>query len=129
MIEPYLIDIGLEILKIAGGILIPMLTIAGTLYAKKLERKIERNALRSEIDKLTTWAGEAKTFQLMSMTERRQAIKESIQLYVYDNNMKISDVEIELMIDRSLQGLRKLEHIGEAIYKLNRMEVRDGSVD
>jgi hypothetical protein len=128
MIEPYLIDIAIEVLKALGGILVPVITTVAILYKRKLdlkfqaaERKFQRSEVQREIDRYAQWAGELQSFKLLGIEEKKQTIKDAIERYVLDNNISITESELNLMIERALllpKTFRKL--------LLSRLEEHDG---
>ena len=123
-IEPYALNIALEVLKILGGVLVPVLTIIVTVYAKKFENKMKRKAIQGEIDRLTLWADQANSFKLMSAAEKADTVLDTVRLFALESGIAISDSELLLMIDRSMQSLVKLQMTGLKLMKLKR-EVND----
>ena len=126
MIEPYLLNIGLEILKMVGGILVPLLTIIFTIYANKFKKSIERNQVKGEVDRLVQWALQAKSFQTMKLDDRIGAIMESARLFMAENNITMTNTELTIMIENSLAGLKKLEAARYKINRLRKLEEQDG---
>ena len=102
MIEPYLIDIAIEILKILGGIMIPLITTMAILYKNKVERRFQKSEVQREIDRYANFAQKLRGFEIMSLEDRRQAIKDDILIFIQDNNIPISDTELNLMIEKAL---------------------------
>lgn len=115
MIEPYLIDIAIEILKVLGGILVPVITMAAILYKRKIElkfqaaeRKFQKSEVQREIDRYVNFAGKLKGFEAMPINDKVQAIKDDILIFVQSNGIVLSDTELELMIEKALTIPRKL---------------------
>lgn len=116
MIEPYLIDIGIEVLKIIIGIAVPLITIMGTIYANKFRRRFERNEVQREIDHIARFAQQLGTFQSMNIEDRIDAIMDEIQYFVMQNNINISQGQLRLMVEKSLimpRTIRKLQIMEE----------------
>ena len=117
MIEPYLIDIAIEILKALGGILVPVITTAAILYKRKIdlkfqatERKFEKSEVQHEIDKYINFAGKLKGFETMPIEDKIQAIKDDILIFIQDNGIVISETEIRLMIEKALTMPKSLRY-------------------
>lgn len=102
MIEPYLIDIGIEALKILGGVMIPLLTTMAILYKNKIERRLQKSEVQREIDRYVNFAGKLKSFEIMTIKDKVEAIKDDILIFIQDNNIVMSDAELNLMIEKAL---------------------------
>jgi hypothetical protein len=102
MIDPIILDIGLEIVKAILGVAVPAMTIYLTIYTKKIGDKMERKArlenerrereeLQNEINRQTAVAFTARSFELMDYDTRVEAIVENIKVYAMKNNLILHD--------------------------------------
>lgn len=121
MIEPYLLDMALEVLKIIGGVLIPVLTMLGMTYKRKFERQFKKNEIEKEIARYTQWASKLQSFETMDTESKKQTIMKDITPFVIDMDINISNTELELMIEKALTMPKSLK------YRLLK-EAKDGLV-
>lgn len=121
MVEPLLLTIGLEILKVVGAALVSSLTVFIAMYAKKYERRFQRNEVQGEIDRYTRWANEMQAFRLLGVEEKKQTIKEAVEQFVLENNISITESELNLMIERALLLPKAFRNL-----LLSRMEEHNG---
>lgn len=110
MIEPYLVDIAIEILKVLGGILIPVLTMLGMMYKRKFERQLKKNEIEKEIARYTQWASKIRSFESLGTEDKKRTIMEDIKPFVADLEIDISDTELYLMIEAALTMPKSLKY-------------------
>lgn len=106
--DPVVLDVALEVIKAIVGVVIPALTIALTFYTKRLNDKLKRKSLKDEIHRLTQFAEETESFKLMNTKEKEETLLESMKVFVVQNDITISDAELELLVERALQSERNL---------------------
>ena len=114
MIEPYLLDIAIEVLKLLGGIMIPVITTIAILYKNKLERRFKKGEVQREIDRYANFAQKLRSFEMMPFEDRIQTIKDDILIFIQDNDIVMSEMEINLMIEKALTVPLKLFRLQEA---------------
>lgn len=112
-IEPYMLNIALEVLKILGGVLIPALTIFVTIYAKKWQRNQIRKDVRNEIRYVTQISTD--TFKLMSFELKKETTLQHLYKFLADEGYNISEPELELMVERELSAPKRLERLALSI--------------
>jgi hypothetical protein len=127
MISPEILEILLEVLKAILGVAVPALTIWLGFYTRRISKKMEQKALQNEVDRLTTVATQTRTFEEMDFDLKVLAIVESLQLYARQNDIIITDTELQMLVEKSFTSLKTLERIGKNLYKLHRLsEEKDG---
>jgi hypothetical protein len=129
MEDPFVLNIALEVVKAIIGVAIPALTIYLTFYTKRVQEKVERKALQNEIDRLTSHALQAKSFELMDYGSRVEAVVESIRTYAMRNDMMLHDVEIKLLVEQSFSSLKSLENVGLQLYKFKMERKNENLID
>ena len=112
MFEPYALNIALEILKILGGVLVPLLTIGITIYAKKFENKMERKAIKDEIRFHIVTGEQVEFFSAMEGDNKIETVMEAVQPFIMESGIAISEVELRIMIEQALSTPRKLAMAG-----------------
>ena len=120
MLEPTALSIGLEILKMIGGVLVPFLTIIFTIYAKKWEAAAKRKDIKDEVNRLTQLANSVDSFKLMNSEQKVETIRASIISYAAERNINITIQEIDLLIENSIQSAKRFELYGLKLMKLNK---------
>lgn len=123
--EPYALSIALEILKILGGIFVPVMTIGITIYAKKLENKMGRKAVRDEISRHVLAGEQVKFFSSMKDEDKVSTVLEAVGLFVMESGIAISDVELRMMIEQALSTPRKLAVAGMKLGLVNKDAIKE----
>lgn len=81
-------------------------------FFNKIEREIKRKSLISEINRYLAYVEQVKSFQLMSAKTKRETIQEKAQQYAMENGIAITEMELALIIEKSIQSLWSLESTG-----------------
>ena len=118
MIDPFVMDIIIEIVKAIVGVVIPAMTIYLAFYTRRFNERMERKALQDEVNRLTTFSSQARSFELMDLDSKIDAIVESVKMYTIKNNINIHDTEIRMMVESSFASLKALEMSGLKLYQL-----------
>lgn len=84
----------------------------GGFYVKRLDSKLKMKTLTDEINRYVAWADQANSFKAMSNMDKRDTVLERIRQFAADNEIAITDAQLILMVERSVQSLRSLEDIG-----------------
>jgi hypothetical protein len=119
-------EIVIEVVKALVGVAIPAMTVYLAFYTKRINEKMERKALQAEVDRLTNYATQARSFEVMDYDSRVAAVVESVRLYALKNNMTLHDVEIQMLVEASFGSLRSLEGVGLKLYQLKLSEDKHG---
>ena len=128
MINPFVMEIVIEVVKALVGVAIPAMTIYLAFYTKRINEKMERKALQDEVNRLTTFATQARSFELMDYDSRVDAVVESVKLYAMQNNMILHEVEIRMMVEASFTSLKSLEGVGLKLYQLKLSEEKHAKI-
>ena len=65
-----------------------------------------------EINRYVGWVKETDSFKLMNDAEQTTTILEKAMEFAEENEIKISERELKLMVERAVQSLQRLESIG-----------------
>lgn len=106
--------IGAVVTLLVGGI-----TTFGGIYLKKLETRMKMRDLTTEINRYVDLINQAKSFQLMSGEEKTQTILEQAIQYADTLGVIISERQLSLIVEKSVQSLRQLEVTGNKIRTAN----------
>ena len=109
-----------QIITIIAGLLFTGVSTLGGFYIKKLTDKVKKNDLMNEINRYTEMIENVGSFKLMQSDEKVQTVFMKIKEYAEDNEIKISENELALMVERALQSRVRLEAIGLKIMKLSK---------
>jgi hypothetical protein len=127
--DPFVMDILLEVVKALVGIftsvLIPALTIWLMYRTKRINDNAKKRDLKNEVNRLTQYVDQLQSFRNVDIGERKEAIMESVRLFALENNIVVSEAEMEMMVEQSLQSLRRLINTGHKLGKL-KQEAQDG---
>lgn len=110
--NPLFLEIALEILKAIVGVAIPALTVWLMFHTKRINDNVKMNSLQSKIDQLSQHSEQLQSFKNMTLEERIESLMQGARRHAMDNNMNITDVELRIMVEGSLQSLRMLDNIG-----------------
>jgi uncharacterized membrane protein len=115
-----------EIIVTISGLIITGITTFGAIYMKKLSTKLKNKMLRDEINRYVDFAEKAKSFSELNIDEKIQTVYEKAREFANENEIKISDTELMIWVERSLAELRSLENKGQSIMMLNRQNKPQG---
>jgi len=115
-----------EVLVTIMGLVITGITTFGAIYMKKLSTKLKNKMLRDEINRYVDFAEKARSFSEMNIDEKIQTVFEKAKEYAEDNEIKISDKELVIWVERSLEELKSLENKGKTIMMLSRQNQSQG---
>lgn len=115
-----------EIIVTISGLIITGITTFGAIYMKKLSTKLKNKMLRDEINRYVDFAEKAKSFSKLNIDEKIQTVYEKAREFADENEIKISDTELMIWVERSLAELRELENKGQSIMMLNRQNKSQG---
>lgn len=117
--------------EIAGAIVALLITAIGTyggIYLKRVETKLKRKMLLDEVNRYVAWAQEAQSFKLMSSSEKIETVFTKAIEFAEENEIKITDKELNIMVERAVESLSRLETIGLSLMKRN-LENKQGDKD
>lgn len=117
--------------EIVGAIVALLITAIGTyggIYLKRVETKLKRKMLLDEVNRYIAWAQEAQSFKLMSSPEKIETVFTKAIEFAEENEIKITDKELNIMVERAVQSLSRLETIGLNLMKRN-IERKQGDKD
>ena len=109
-----------------AGVLVLLIGIVGNHLSRKIDRKMELKALADEVNRLTNFASQARSFEAMDFSSRVEAVVESVLDYSERNGLSVTKTEIQLMVESSFSVLRALENTGLKLYQLKLSEEHDG---
>lgn len=121
-------EIVIEVVKALVGVAIPAMTVYLAFYQRRLSEKMERKALQDEINRLTSFASQARSFDIMDFDSKVDAVVESVEVYATRNNLDLHPNEIRMMVESSFSSLKLLEHTGLKLYKLKQSEEHYGKI-
>ena len=116
---------------IVGAIVALLIGVIGTyggIYIKRMETKLKRKMLLDEVNRYVAWAQEAQSFKLMSSSEKIETVFTKAIEFAEENEIKITDKELNIMVERAVQSLSRLETIGLSLMKRN-LENKQGDKD
>lgn len=111
-----------EIITVVLGLIITGVSTYGAFRVKLLTDKMKKQTLLNEINRYVEFAEKAKSFQLMSSDEKKETILEKATEFALENGIKVSPSELVLMVEGSMQSLKKLEGIALKLMKMNKGE-------
>ncbi len=111
-----------EIITVVLGLIITGVSTYGAFRVKLLTDKMKKQTLLNEINRYVEFAEKAKSFQLMSSDEKKETILEKATEFALENGIKVSTSELVLMVEGSMQSLKKLEGIALKLMKMNKGE-------
>jgi uncharacterized membrane protein len=110
--DPFWLDIALEIVKAIVGVAIPALTVWLMFHGKRWNNDSKMRSLKNRIGQLSQASNNLQTWQGLTYEERIESLMEAARLEAMDYEVSISEVELRIMVERSLQSLRMLDNIG-----------------
>lgn len=117
MVDPFILEIILEVVKAIIGVAIPALTVYLAFYAKRINENVKLKALQNKVDNLTAHSLQVKSLEIVDYETRVAAIVDSAEAYAARNDMNFSRIEIQMMVESSFNSLRVLENTGLRLYK------------
>lgn len=108
-----------EIVGAVVTLVISAIGIYGGTYLKRMEVQFKRKMVLDEISKYTQWADGAKSFKLMSVEEKIETVFTRASEFAMENDIQISEKELMLMVERTVQSPNRLESIGRNLMKRN----------
>lgn len=108
-----------EIVGAVVALVISAIGIYGGTYLKRMEAQFKRKMVLDEISKYTQWADGAKSFKLMSVEEKIETVFTRASEFAMENDIQISEKELMLMVERTVQSPNRLESIGRNLMKRN----------
>lgn len=117
-----------EIVGAVVTLVISAIGIYGGTYLKRMEAQFKRKMVLDEISKYTQWADGAKSFKLMSVEEKIETVFTRASEFAMENDIQISEKELMLMVERTVQSPNRLESIGRNLMKRN-LENKQGDKD
>jgi hypothetical protein len=110
---------GMFLSELTGGIigaiisvLVTVIATYGGVYIKKLDTKLKRKTLLDEINRYIEWLNEATSFTLMDNDEKINTVYEKAMEFSYENDIRVSEKELRLMIERAMNSQYRLQSIG-----------------
>ena len=100
---------------IVGAVVALIIGAVGTyggFYIKRLGDKLKRKMLLDEVNRYIQWAQGAESFKLMSSSEKEETVFTKAMEFAEENEIRISDKELLLMVERAVQSISRLETIG-----------------
>lgn len=112
---------------IVGAVVALVIGAVGTyggFYIKRLGDKLKRKMLLDEVNRYTQWAQEAQSFKLMSSAEKVETVFTKALEFAEENEIKVSERELNLMVEHAIQSFSRLETIGLRLMKRNLSETQ-----
>jgi len=100
-----------SILQAISTLLIGLIGAAAAVYIKNFESKLKKNTIKEEIKKYINWVNESETTKLLPIEKKKEIVIEMVSFFAEENEIKISQREIELLVENELNLLSKLENI------------------
>ncbi len=111
-----------EVITVVLGLIVTGVGTYGAFYVKKLTDKMKRKDLINEVKLYIQFAEQANSFKLMSTQEKKETVMSKAQQYAMENGIPVTQEELSLIVETSIQSLKQLEGIGLKLMKLNQMK-------
>lgn len=111
-----------EVITVLLGLIITGVSTYGAFRIKLFTDKLKKQTLLNEINRYVEFAEKAKSFQLMTVEEKKETVLEKAQEFAMENDIKVSEKELALMVENSIKSLVRLEMIGLKLMKLKKGE-------
>lgn len=111
-----------EVITVVLGLIVTGIGTYGAFYVKKLTDKMKRKDLINEVKLYIQFAEQANSFKLMSTQEKKETVMSKAQQYAMENGIPVTQEELSLIVETSIQSLKQLEGIGLKLMKLNQMK-------
>lgn len=108
-----------EIVGAVVALIIGAIGVYGGTYLKRMESQLKRKMILDEISKYAEWANGAKSFKLMSSEEKIETVFMKAVEFAEENGIQISDTELLMMVERTIESTPRLESIGRNLMKRN----------
>ena len=119
------VSVVMAVVGALSGVLMVLIKVIGDHWAKKVDRKLELKALTDEVNRLTNFASQARSFDIMDFDSKVDAVVESVLDYSARKGLDVNKTEIQLMVESSFISLKSLENTGLKLYQL-KMENKNG---
>jgi len=111
-----------EVITVVLGLVVAGIGTYGAFYMKKLTDKMKRKDLINEVKLYIQFAEQANSFKLMSTQEKKETVMSKAQQYAMENGISVTQQELALIVETSIQSLKQLEGIGLRLMKINKLE-------
>lgn len=111
------------ILGIVGALSVSAIGLS-TFFFNRMKNEIKRKALVNAVNRYIDYIENVKSFQLMSAEAKKMTVAEKAQQFAVENDITISESELSLIIEKSIQSLRSLENVGLRMMK--KISLEDG---
>ncbi|HOM77851.1 MAG TPA: phage holin, LLH family [bacterium] len=105
-----------SILQALTTLLVTAIGVLGGIYIKKIETSIKKINIKNEIEKYVKLINETESTKNLSVEQKKELVKEMAISFADENEIKISNSEVEILIDEAFSSIRKLQNI---ILKIN----------
>ncbi len=113
-----------QLITIVSGIIFTAISTLGAFYMKRLSDKAKLKTLKDEVNRYVSWALQASSFKLLTAQEKNESVFMKAKEFAEDNDIKVSDSELALMVERAVQSLSELESIGLKLRSENLMKLK-----
>ena len=126
MMSEFALGIALEIVKAIVGVAIPALTVWLMFHTKRINDNSKMRSLKNRIGQLSQASESLRSWQGLTFEERVNSLMEAARREAVDYDVSITDIELRIMVESSLQSLKMLDNIG---YQLQlKKELKNGSI-
>lgn len=126
MMNEFALGIALEVVKALVGVAIPALTVWLMFHTKRINDNSKMRSLKNRIGQLSQASESLRSWQGLTFEERVNSLMEAARREAADYDVSITDIELRIMVESSLQSLKMLDNIG---YQLQlKKELKNGSI-
>lgn len=113
-----------EVITVVLGLVLTGVSTWGAFYIKRMNDKFKLKTLVDEVNRYVQWAEQAKSFKLLSSEEKKQTVLERIQQFAIENGISVTESELAIMVERSVQSIMNLEMAGLKLMKLKKEKTK-----
>lgn len=115
----------MEIIGAIIGIVVGIIASIGGAYIKRIDNKLKRKMILDEIARYKNWLEEIKLPSPMDPVEKKQAIIMKAQEFAFENDIRVNETELELMVENVFSSSARLNSIALGIQHKNNEKVLD----
>lgn len=112
-------DMLTQVITLVAGLIFTGISTLGGFYIKRLTDNAKKKNLRDEVNRYVSWALQANSFKLLTVQERKDSVLMKAREFADENDIKINEQELALMVEKAVQSLSDLESIGLKLRQAN----------
>lgn len=99
-----------NVLSAILGLAVTGVTTMGGFYINKLFSKMKMDSLEKEILRFVRWVEQAPRFKIAEGQEKLYTVLEKARAYASENNIKVSEEELTIMVESSVKVMKESEN-------------------